>query len=67
MKEWYTLAELAELLHVGGRTTLRLLEPHRGRCHLARKGQNPRLVLWIPAAVVGEISEARKAQWRAAS
>ena len=66
MKEWYTISELADLLHVGGRTTLRLLEPHRGRCHLARRGKNPRLVLWVPAAVVAELCEARKAMWKAA-
>lgn len=67
MKEWYTIPELAELLHVGGRTTLRLLEPHRAQCHLARRGKNPRLVLWIPASVVSEICDERKATWRAAS
>ncbi len=66
MREWYTLAEIAALLHVGERTTRRLLRPHRSRCHLARKGTHPRLVLWVPVAVVTELREARKELWRAA-
>lgn len=63
MKQWYTAAEIAALLHVGARTTRRLLGPYRGQCHLARKGNHPRLLLWVPAKVVMELCEARKAMW----
>lgn len=60
MKDWYTLAELASELHVGGRTAIRLLAPYRGACHLGRNGRHPRLVLWIPASVVQELCDARR-------
>ena len=63
-KAWFTIPEIAALLHVGGRTTLRLLTPYRAKCHLARRGKNPRLVLWVPAAVVTELCNARRELWR---
>ena len=64
MKAWFTQAELSALLHVGDRTTRRLLKPYRKQCHMARHGSHPRLLLWIPAAVVTEICEARGELWR---
>lgn len=67
MKQWYKRSEVAALLHVGERTTYRLLSPHRNRCHMARDGNHPRLVLWVPAAVVNELREARKMLWHAAA
>lgn len=66
MKPWYTLAEVADMLHVGTRTTRRLLAPYRGQCHLARKGRHPRLVLWIPGSVVSVLVEARQEVWSSA-
>lgn len=69
MKQWYTLAEIATLLHVSVRTAVRLVDPYRDRgyCHLARNGKHPRLVLWVPVAIVRQICEARQVVWRAAS
>lgn len=64
MKPWYTLAEVAALLHVGIRTTRRLLAPYREQCHLARKGRHPRLVLWVPVEVFAEIRKKRGDVWR---
>lgn len=66
MKPWYTLAEVAAMLHVGTRTTRRLLAPYRDKCHLARKGQHPRLLLWIPGSVVTALCEGRREMWSAA-
>lgn len=58
-RPWYTLREVAEALHLRPRTTRRLLQPFRQRCHLARAGAHPRLVLWVPAFVVLELQRAR--------
>jgi len=59
MKLWYTLREIAAVLHLRPRTARRLLAPYRMRCHLAREGSHPRLVLWVPGAVVVELERAR--------
>lgn len=59
MNPWYTLREVAAVLHLRPRTTRRLLAPYRQRCHLAREGSHPRLVLWIPGAIVLELERAR--------
>ena len=64
-KVWYTVQELAELLHVGLLTARRLVRPYRSRCHLARSGSHPRRVLWVPVDVVGEIIAERTVIWKA--
>lgn len=58
-KVWFTVEELAARLHVQRITAWRLLRPYRARCHLGRNGSHPRLVLWVPSAVVNEISAER--------
>lgn len=58
---WYTVQELADRLHLRPKTVRRILRPYRDRCHLARNGSHPRLVLWVPLAVVLSIEKARKA------
>lgn len=57
---WFTLHAVADRLHVGWLTAWRLVRPHRDKCHLARKGSHPRLVLWVPAEVVAEIERAQE-------
>lgn len=64
-KLWYTVREIALLLHVTRLTAWRLLEPYRARCHLAREGSHPRLVLWVPSAVVSDLRRDRRERWRA--
>ena len=63
-RAWFTVREVALLLHVGRLTAWRLLRPYRERCHLAREGSHPRLVLWIPGAVVTELRRERRDMWR---
>ena len=63
-RAWFTVREVALLLHVGRLTAWRLLRPYRERCHLAREGSHPRLVLWIPSAVVASLRQERRAMWR---
>jgi hypothetical protein len=58
-KPWLTLGEVAARLHVARMTAWRLLRPFRGRCHLARAGSHPRLVLWVPAEVLRELESER--------
>lgn len=58
-KVWFTLGEVAATLHVSRLAAWRVLRPFRGRCHLARAGPHPRLVLWVPVAVVRQIEGAR--------
>lgn len=55
MKAWYTLGEVAAVLHVARMTAWRQLRPFRAQCHLARAGTHPRLVLWVPADVVRQL------------
>lgn len=62
---WFTVGDVALLLHVGRLTAWRILKPYRDRCHLAREGSHPRLVLWIPSAVVQALRQERRAMWRA--
>lgn len=62
--EWYEAPKVADLLHVTRRHLQRLLTPHRDRCHLARDGRHPRLVLWVPALVVRQLREERRSVWR---
>lgn len=59
-KLWYTIHEVAAVLHVQRMTAWRLLRPHRARCHLARAGSHPRLVLWVPAQVVRQLEADRE-------
>ena len=61
-REWFTVAEVAERLHVEHITAWRLVRPHRARCHLARNGPHPRLLLWVPASVLESLEESRP--WR---
>lgn len=64
MKEWFTLEEIAALLHIGTRHARRLIGPHRSDCHLARKRGHPRLILWVPAKVVTKMRGERAELWR---
>ena len=57
---WYTVAAVAERLHVRPITAWRRLKPYRLRCHLARNGSHPRRVLWVPADVVRALERAQK-------
>jgi len=63
-KVWYTVRELAELLHVRPLTAWRLVRPYRSRCHLARDGRHPRRSLFVPVEVVGEIIAERTPAWK---
>lgn len=56
VKPWYTVKELASLLHRSPRTIGRLIRPYRDQCHLARQGSHPRKVLWIPLPVAYELA-----------
>lgn len=64
MKAWYTVGEVAVMLHVQRITAWRLLRPHRDRCHLARHGTHPRLCLWVPVAVVEQLQASRSVWWK---
>lgn len=65
MQEWFTYADLRELLRISNpRTTRRLVRPYRSRCRLARVGSHPRLLLLIPASVVVDLCRARNELWR---
>jgi hypothetical protein len=67
-KYWYSVADLAARYHVSEKTVrLHILPPHRGRCHLARRGRHPRLLLWIPAEVVRLLDRERRATQQRAS
>jgi hypothetical protein len=66
-KPWYTMREVEARLHVRPRTAWRLVRPYRSRCHLARGGQHPRLLLWVPRSVLRELEEGRIATWRMGS
>ncbi|HVO13304.1 MAG TPA: hypothetical protein VMX54_21365 [Vicinamibacteria bacterium] len=57
---WYTVAEVAQLLHCSRLAAWRALQPHRAQCHLARRGQHPRLHLWAPASVVQLVVQRRR-------
>lgn len=63
-KPWYTVGEVAVVLHVQRMTAWRLLRPYRERCHLARAGRHPRLYLWVPVDVVEELRASRSQWWR---
>lgn len=56
-KAWYTVRELANLLHRTPKTIRRLVRPHRSECHLDRNGPHPRRLLWIPASVAQKVAE----------
>lgn len=60
-QRWYTVRQIASLLHLRPLTAWRLVRPHRSKCHLARNGPHPRLVLWVPATVVRALSRERAA------
>ena len=64
-REWYPAPVVAELLHITRRRLSDLLAPHRERCHLARDGRHPRLVLWVPAPVVRQLRKERRSVWLA--
>lgn len=63
---WFCVDDLMALWHLSGKMVHTLLQPHRGRCHLARRGRQPRLVLWVPIEVVRTINNDRKAMWEKA-
>lgn len=57
VKPWYTLKQLAGLLHRRPKTIRRLIRPYRDRCHLDRAGSHPRKVLWIPGDIAQKVAE----------
>lgn len=61
---WFTVGEVAGVLHVQRMTAWRLLRPYRERCHLGRAGSHPRRVLWVPLAVVEELRASRTTWWK---
>lgn len=61
-KYWWCVADLAERWHVSPQMVRLLLKPYRGRCHRARRGKHPRLLLWVPLAVVATLD--REREWR---
>lgn len=63
-QQWFTVRDVAALLHVQRLTAWRLLRAHRSACHLARDGQHPRLVLWVPATVVDALRADRSRWWK---
>jgi len=56
-KEWFTVEDVATLLNVKPIVAWRKLRPFRSRCRLARRGQHPRKLLWVPDDVVMELSQ----------
>lgn len=62
-KVWFTVAEVAEVLHLQPTTAWRLVRPYRARCHLARNGRHPRLHLWVPLSVVEALKADRARVW----
>lgn len=59
---WWNVDQMAALWHITPKTVRGLLGPHRGKCHLGRRGKNPRLVLWVPLEVVRTMDRERRAQ-----
>lgn len=57
---WWTTDQLGARWHISEKRVRELLVPHRGQCHLARRGKNPRLVLWIPIDVVKRLDRDRR-------
>lgn len=55
-QSWYTVKDLASLLHRTPKTVRSLIHPYRDQCHLGRAGSHPRKVLWIPQQVVRELT-----------
>ena len=55
-KPWYTVKELAGLLHRSPKTIHSLLQPYRSECHLGRQGSHPRKVLWVPQPIAQELA-----------
>jgi hypothetical protein len=58
---WFSVEDLAALWHIKAQMVRLLLKPHRGRCHLARRGKRPERVLWIPVEVVRALDRERLA------
>ncbi len=58
LERWYTVREIALLLHRAPKTIRSLLKPYRTRCRLAREGRNPRRVLYIPESVARQVEAA---------
>ena len=56
LRPWYTIRQLADLLHRRPRTIRHLVRPYRPECHLDRDGRHPRKVLWIPGDVAQKIA-----------
>lgn len=57
---WWTTDRLAARWHISEKRVRELLVPHRGSCHLGRRGRNPRLVLWVPVDVVRRLDQERQ-------
>ena len=60
---WFTVEDLALRWHLAPKTARKLLRPFRRRCHLARRGAHPRLILWIPRDAVLSIERSRGRLW----
>jgi hypothetical protein len=59
-KYWWCVDDLAERYHLAPKTIRVLLAPHRGKCHLGRRGRHPRLLLWAPLEVVRILDRDRR-------
>jgi hypothetical protein len=57
----WSVEQLAARWNISEKRVRQLLEPHRGKCHLQRRGRHPRLCLWAPKEVVAAIDRERAA------
>lgn len=66
-KFWWSVEDLSVRWHITPEYVRRLLIPHKGACHMARRGRNWRLTLWIPVDVVAKLDKERRAVQRPAA
>lgn len=59
-KYWWSVDELAERYRLSVPSAHRLVQPHRGKCYIGRRGKHPRRVLWIPVEVVRVLDRERR-------
>lgn len=57
---WWSVSDLCTRWHIGAQMVRLLLKPHRGRCHMARRGKHPRHQLWVPVEVVRVLDRERR-------
>lgn len=59
---WWTTDQLGARWHISEKRVRELLVPHRGQCHLGRRGRHPRLCWWVPLPIVQRLDRERMDQ-----